>query len=78
MAGKWAKAGGAYQGAVVAAGFILLEAIGLVPSTPYAGDALSDTVTIIVLDGVTLLAGAIAGWVASPGRASSSGTGRER
>ena len=78
LAGKWAKAGGAYQGAVVAAGFILLEAIGLVPTASYAGDALSDTVMIIVLDGATLLAGAIAGWIASPGRASSSDRGRGR
>jgi len=78
LAGKWAKAGGAYQGAVVGAGFILLEAIGIVPSSAYEGDALSDTLTIIVLDVVTLLAGAVAGWIATPGRASSSGTGRGR
>lgn len=78
LAGRWAKSAGVYHGAVVAAGFIVLQAVGLVPDGAYAGDAFADTVTVIVLDAATLLAGAIAGWLAWREPSSSSGTGRGR
>jgi hypothetical protein len=78
LAGKWASAAGVYHGAVVGAGWILLEALELVPTATYPGDAFADTVTIIALDGVTLLVGALAGWLARRDPPSSSGTGRAR
>jgi hypothetical protein len=78
VAGKWAKTGGLYHGAVVGMGWIALEALGAVPTASYASDVLADTVIVIALDVVTLLAGSIGGWLARPDPSSSSGTGRGR
>ena len=78
LAGKWAHSAGLYHGAVVGAGWILLEALGLVPTASYEAGAFIDTVQIIVLDGLTLLVASVGGWLARRGPSSSSGTGRAR
>jgi putative membrane protein (TIGR04086 family) len=78
VAGKWAKQSGFYHGAVVAVGWIALEALGAVPTASYASDALVDTVLVIALDVVMLFAGSIGGYLARPGPLSSSDTGRGR
>ena len=78
VAGKWAKQSGLYHGAVVAMGWIALEILGAIPTLSYANDAVADTVLVIALDVVTLLAGSIGGYFARPGPLSSSDTGRGR
>ncbi len=78
LAGKLAKSGGLYHGAVVGAGWIVLEALGLVPTAYDSPDALTDTLVVTALDVLTLLAGSAAGWLAWRGPSSSSGTGRAR
>jgi hypothetical protein len=81
LAGKLAKNGGIYQGALVGVGYVLVEAIGLAPA-PFepSGDGLRDTVSIIAGDAMVLALGALAGWIAAPQAkpSSSSGTGRGR
>lgn len=78
IAGKWAHSAGLYHGAIVGAGWVLLEAIGLVPAPGYASNVLADTVVVIALDAVTLAAASLGGWLARSDRVSSSGTGRAR
>jgi hypothetical protein len=78
VAGKWADSAGLYHGALVGAGWIALEAFGVVPNLTYSNDALTDTVLVFVTDLATLIAGSIGGWRARPGVASSSGTDRGR
>ncbi len=78
VAGKWADSGGLYHGAVVGVGWIALEVFGAVPTLRYADDVLADTVIVIALDLVMLLAGSIGGALARPDRPSSSGRGRAR
>ena len=79
-AGKWAKTAGFYHGALVGVLWVALVAFGAMPTAPYARDVLADTVIVIALDVVTLLAGSLGGWLArpEPARPSSSGTGRGR
>jgi hypothetical protein len=81
LAGKMAKNGGLYHGALVGVGYVLVEAIGLAPA-PFesAGDGLGDTVSVIAGDALVLLLGALAGWIGAPRAtsSSSSGTGRDR
>lgn len=78
VAGKWADSAGLYHGALVGAGWIALEAFGVVPTLTYSNDALGDTLLVFVIDLATLLAGSFGGWRARPGPSSSSGTGRGR
>jgi len=78
LAGKWARSGGPYHGAVVGAGWIVLEAVGLVPTAFEGPDALTDTVVVIALDVLTLLVGSAAGWLARREPSSSSGRGTGR
>ena len=77
MAGFRAKATPLYHGALVAAGYVLLEGVGLAPTTfePRA-NALEDTIAVIVSDVVLLALGAAAAFLGA--RASSSGTGKAR
>lgn len=67
-----------YHGAAVGVGWIVLEALGLVPTPRYSDDPLSDTVAIILFDLVILVAASLGGAAARPGRPSSSGRGRGR
>ena len=78
VAGKWADSAGLYHGALVAAGWIALEAFGIVPTLTYSNDALGDTLLVFVIDLVTLLAGSFGGWRARPGPSSSSGMDKDR
>lgn len=78
VAGKWANSAGLYHGAVVAVGWIVLEVFGAIPTPRYSEDLLADTVAVIALDVVTLLAGSIGGALARRDRSSSSDTGRDR
>jgi len=76
LAGKMATLGRAYHGAVVGAGFVLCEALGVVPGSGYSGDALSDTALVIASDALSIAAAALGGWAARLW--SSSGTGKAR
>lgn len=85
LAGKLAPAARLYHGAVVGAGYVLSEAVGLVPSGFGGADALSDTVVVIVTDALRIALAAFGGWSARglagaepPPGASSSDTGRGR
>jgi len=79
LAGKRAKAGAVYHGALVAAGYVVLEGIGFVP-TPFAvaDNALADSVAIILSDLTLLVVGAIAGLLARGAPSSSSDTDKDR
>jgi hypothetical protein len=78
VAGKWADSAGLYHGAMVGVGWIGLEIVGAIPYASYSSEPLTDTAIVIVIDVVTMLAGAIGGWLARPDPLSSSGTGRGR
>ena len=78
IAAKWAKSAGLYHGAVVGAGWIVLEALGAVPTTSYSDDALTDTVIVFAIDALVLFAAAFGGWRGHPEPSSSSDTGRGR
>jgi hypothetical protein len=78
IAAKWAKTAGLYHGAVVGAGWILLEALGAVPTVSYSSDALTDTVFVAASDALVLFAGAVGGWRGRPEPSSSSDTGKGR
>lgn len=76
LAGKLASAARLYHGAVVGVGYVLCEAVGLVPGGAAFADALSDTVAVILSDALRIALAALGGWIA--GLWSSSGTGRDR
>jgi hypothetical protein len=81
VAGKLAKNGGVYHGALVGVGYILIEAIGLAPAPlEPSGDGLGEGLSIIAGDAVMLALATLAGWIAAPQAtsSSSSGTGRGR
>jgi hypothetical protein len=80
LAGKRAKHHTLYHGALAAAGYVVLEGIGVVPTPfPPAENALADSIAIILSDGTLLAIGALAGWLARPeGPSSSSGMDRAR
>ena len=80
LAGKRAKLGPLYHGALVAGCYVVLEGIGVVPTPIGVGDSpLADSVAIIVSDAVLLATGALAGWAARrevPSSSSDTGRGR--
>jgi len=78
VAGKWANYAGIYHGAVVGMAWIAFEALGPVPGASYSNDVLSDTVIVIAIDALTLVAASLGGWLARPDPSSSSGTGTAR
>ena len=78
IAGKWANSVGLQHGVMVGVGYVVFEAIGLAPSASYSSDVVVDTVIVIAIDVVTLLAASLAGWLATRGPSSSSGTGTGR
>jgi len=75
-AGKLAIAARAYHGALVGAGYVICEALGIVPGAGSTADALADTVAVIVSDALVIGVAALGGWSAR--LLSSSGTGRAR
>lgn len=76
LAGKVAVSGPAYHGAVVGAGYVVCEALGIVPSGGYPGDPVSDTVTVIVSDALRLAVATVGGWCARFVSSSDKGRGR--
>lgn len=64
LAGKLANAAVFYHGAVVGAGYVVCEALGVVPGGGYGADAVSDTVAVIVSDVLRIAAAALGGWCA--------------
>ena len=76
LAGIVAPEARVYHGALVGAGFVLCEAVGIVPGSGYSGDALSDTVTVIASDALLIAAATFGAWCSRLW--SSSGKGRAR
>jgi hypothetical protein len=76
LAGKLATLGRAYHGAVVGAGFVICEALGIVPGVSYVADPLSETVAVIASDALAIAAAAVGGWCARVWSSSGKGTGR--
>ena len=76
LAGKLAIGARAYHGALVGAGYVVCEALGIVPSRSYSPDPVSDTVAVIASDALAIAAAALGGWCARLW--SSSDTGRDR
>lgn len=76
LAGKLAKEGRAYHGALVGAGYVLCEALGIVPALSPTADPLTDTVAVIASDVLLLAAAALGGWCARLWSSSDRGTGR--
>jgi hypothetical protein len=76
LAGKLAQVGRAYHGAVVGAGYVLTEALGILPAGSYLADPLADTALVIVSDVLLIAAAAVGAWSARLW--SSSGTGKAR
>ena len=62
LAGILAPEARAYHGALVGAGFVLCEAVGIVPGSRYSGDALSDTVAVIASDALLIAAATFGAW----------------
>jgi len=79
IAGKVAKNGGLFHGALVGVGYVLIEAIGLAPAPlePW-GAGLAEGLSIIAGDALLLTLAALAGWIAAPQATSSSSSGRGR
>jgi len=85
LAGKLATAARVYHGAVVGAGYVICEALGIVPGGGFLADPVADTVAVIVSDVLRIAVAALGGWCArgfagaeSPPGASSSDTDRAR
>jgi len=85
LAGKLASQARVYHGALVGAGYVICEALGIVPGGGYFADPLSDTVAVIASDVLVLAVAALGGWSARglagaepPPGASSSGKDRAR
>lgn len=64
LAGKLANTAGAYHGALVGAGYVLCEALGIVRGIAYSADPLSDTALVILSDALLIAAAALGGWLA--------------
>ncbi len=64
LAGKLAKGARTYHGALVGAGYVVCEALGLVPALSYSADAVTDTVAVIASDALLIAAAALGGWCA--------------
>ena len=62
LAGILAPQARAYHGALVGAGFVLCEAVGIVPGSGYSGDALSDTAQVIASDALLIAAATFGAW----------------
>jgi hypothetical protein len=76
LAGILAKEGRAYHGALVGAGYVLCEALGLVPALSPTTDPLTDTVAVIASDALLLASAALGGWCSRLLSSSDRDTGR--
>ena len=61
-AGILAPGARADHGALVGAGFVLCEAVGIVPGSRYSGDALSDTALVIASDALLIASATLGAW----------------
>ena len=75
LAGKLASGAPMYQGALVGAGYVICEALGVVPSGAYFADPLSDTVALIASDALVIVVAALGGLFARLWSSSDTGTG---
>jgi hypothetical protein len=64
LAGKLANVGRAYHGALVGAGYVLCEAVGIVRGIASSADPLSDTALVILSDALLIGVAALGGWLA--------------
>lgn len=64
LAGKLAALARIYHGAVVGAGYVICEALGVVPGGGSLADPVSDTVAVIVSDALRIAIAALGGWCA--------------
>jgi len=79
LAGKVAKNGGLYHGALVGVGYVLVEAIGLAPAPlEPSGEGFAEGLSVIAGDALVLAVAALAGWIAAPRATSSSSSGMGR
>lgn len=62
LAGKLAAAARVYHGAVVGAGYVICEALGILPGGGFLADPVSDTVAVIVSDALRIAVAALGGW----------------
>ena len=65
-----------YHGALVGAGYVVCEALGIVPALSPTADPLTDTVAVIVSDALLLASAALGGWCSRLWSSSDTGTGR--
>ena len=76
LGGKLAIGARAYHGALVGAGYVICEALGIVPGGSYSADPLPDTTLVIATDAVLIAAAALGGWCARLWSSSDRGKGR--
>ena len=76
LAGKLAIRAHAYHGALTGAGYVICEALGIVPGIGQSGDPIADTVAVIVSDALVIGVAALGGWSARLWSSSDTGTGR--
>ena len=76
LAGKLALGARVYHGALVGAGYVICEALGVVPGGGYFSDPVSDTVAVIVSDALSIAAAALGGWCARLWSSSDKGRAR--
>lgn len=62
LAGKLASAARVYHGAVVGAGYVICEALGIVAGGGILADPVADTVAVIVSDALRIGVAALGGW----------------
>ena len=76
LAGKLGSVARVYHGAVVGAGYVICEALGIVPGGGVLADPVSDTVAVIVSDALRIAVAAFGGWSARFWSSSDKGRGR--
>jgi hypothetical protein len=62
LAGKVASVARVYHGAIVGAGYVICEALGVVPAGSYLGEVVADTVAVILSDALRIAVAAVGGW----------------
>jgi hypothetical protein len=79
LAGKLAKYAGLYHGALVGAGYVVIEALGIAPAPlePLEG-GIAEGLWIIAGDASLLLVAALVGWIAAPRATPSSSSDKDR
>lgn len=64
LAGKLATGARVYHGALVGAGYVICEALGVVPGGGQSTDPLSDAALVIATDALLIAVAALGGWCA--------------